>query len=99
MKISPDEAFLILRKWQVESTPIVFVGSLMPGVPLRGLVAVVTRHGIWTGGDKLTSIWGFQLTGNDTNFLASAFEDFEYLQPTELPSENKGSLPLTGRLS
>jgi len=97
VKISPDEAFLILRKWQVESTPVVFVGSLMPSVPLRGLVAVVTREGIWKGGDKPTSIWGFSLTGKETNFLASAFEDFEYLQPTELPSEVKVSLPVAER--
>ena len=97
MKISPDEAFLILRKWQVESTPVVFVGSLMPSVRLRGQVAVVTREGIWNSGDKPTSIWGFSLTGKETNFLASAFEVFEYLQPTEVPSEIKVSLPVTLR--
>ncbi|MFZ0294549.1 MAG: hypothetical protein WAL52_13160 [Candidatus Sulfotelmatobacter sp.] len=97
MKISPDEAFLILRKWQVEITPVVLVGSLMPGVPLRGLVAVVTREGICNGGDKPASTWGFSLTGKETNFLASAFENFEYLQPTELPSEIKVSLPVKER--
>jgi hypothetical protein len=96
VNISPEEAFLILRKWQVERTPVVLVGSLMPSVPLRGLVAVVTREGIWNG-DKPPSIWGFSLTGKETNFLASAFERFAYLQPTELPSEIKVSLQVTER--
>src|SRR5215469_917978 len=93
VKISSDEAFLILHKWQVELTPIVFVGSLMPSNPLRGLVAVVTREGVWNRGDRPTSIWGFSLTGNGTSFLASKFEGYEYLQPVELPSNVKISLP------
>ena len=93
VKISSDEAFLILHKWQVELTPVVFVGSLMPSNPLRGLVAVVTRDGIWNSGEKPTTIWGFQLTGQGTSFLASKFEGFEYLQPAELPSDIKMSLP------
>jgi hypothetical protein len=93
VKISSDEAFLILHKWQVELTPVVFVGSLMPSDPLRGLVAVVTREGVWNSGEKPTSIWGFSLTGKGTNFLASKFEGFEYLQPAEPPSKVKASLP------
>src|SRR5689334_4381452 len=97
MKISPDEAFLILHKWQVEVTPVVVVGSLMPNQPLRGLVAVVTREGVWSSDDKPASIWGFSLTGNGTNFLASALDGFAYLQPAELPSDIKVSLQVTGR--
>lgn len=92
MKISSDAAFLILRKWQIERTPIVFIGSLVPSHPLRGLIAVVTREGVWAREDKPASIWGFSLTGKGCNFLASKFEDFEYLQPTELPLEIKASL-------
>ncbi|MFZ1156298.1 MAG: hypothetical protein WAO10_00860 [Candidatus Sulfotelmatobacter sp.] len=97
MKISSDEAFLILHKWQVELTPVLFVGSLMPSCPLRGLIAVVTREGIWNSGDEPASIWGFHLTGKGTNFLASKFEDFEYLQPAELPSDIRMSLPEVAR--
>jgi DNA-binding LytR/AlgR family response regulator len=93
VKISSDEAFSILHKWQVELTPIVFVGSLMPSNPLRGLVAVTTREGVWNSGDKPASIWGFLLTGKGTSFLASKFEAFEYLQPAEVPSDIKMSLP------
>ena len=93
MKISSDEAFLILHKWQVELTPVVFVGSLMPRNPLRGLVAVVTHEGIWNSGEKPPSIWGFQLTGKGTGFVESKFEGFEYLQTAELPSHVKTSLP------
>ena len=93
MKISSDEAFLILHKWQVELTPIVFVGSLMPRHPLRGLVAIVMREGVWDSGDEPASIWGFSMTGKETSFLASKFESFEYLQPAELPSDIKMSLP------
>ena len=92
-KISSDEAFLILHKWQLELTPVVFVGSLMPSNPLRGMVAVVTREGVWNSGEKPTSIWGFSLTGKGTNFLASKFEGFEYLQPAELPSKVQASMP------
>ena len=97
VKISSDEAFLILRKWQVELTAVVVVGSLMPSYPLRGLVAVVTREGVWNRGDAPASIWGFSLTSKRTNFLASAFEGFEYLQPAELPSEIRMSLPEIAR--
>ena len=94
MKISSDEAFLILRKWQVDLTPIVFAGSLMPSNPLRGLVAVVTREGVWNSSEKPASIWGFLLfTGKETSFLASDFAGFQYLQPAELPSDIKVSLP------
>jgi hypothetical protein len=93
MKISSEEAFLILHKWQVDLTPVVFVGSLMPSNPVRGLVAVVTREGVWSGCDKPDSIWGFLLTGKETSFLASKFEGFEYLEPAELPSDIKMSLP------
>jgi hypothetical protein len=96
MKISPDEAFFILHKWQVEVTPVVLVGSLMPNNPLRGLVVVVTREGVWNSDHKPASIWGFSLTGNRTNFLASAFDGFGYLKPTELPSDIKVSLQATG---
>ena len=92
MKISSDEAFLILHKWQVDLTPVVFVGSLMPSNPVRGLVAVVTREGVWSGCDEPAAIWGFLLTGKETSFLASKFEDFEYLAPAELPSD----IPLIG---
>lgn len=92
MKISSDEAFLVLRKWQVESTPVVLVGSLMPNHPIRGLVAVVTRQGIWDSDHAPASIWGLSLTGYGKHFLASAFEGFEYLQPAELPSEISASL-------
>ena len=93
MKISSDEAFLILRKWQLELTPVVLVGSLMPSNLLRGVVAVVTREGVWDRSEKPTSIWGFSLTGKGTSFLASKFERFEYLQPAELPSHVKMFLP------
>ncbi len=93
MKISADEAFLILHKWQVELTRVVLVGSLMPSDPLRGLIAVVTREGVWNRGDKPASIWGFSLTDKGTNFLASKFEDFEYLQAAELPPDIRRSLP------
>lgn len=93
MRISSDEAFLILHKWQVELTPVLFVGSLMPRHPLRGLVAVVTRKGVWNSGNEPASIWGFHLTGEKTNFLATQFGDFEYLQPAELPPDIKTSLP------
>jgi hypothetical protein len=93
MKISPDEAFLTLHRWQVERTPIVLVGSLMPTVLLRGLVNVVTREGIWTASDRPASIWGFSLREKEANFLASAFEGFECLQSIELPSEIRISLP------
>jgi hypothetical protein len=93
MKISSDDAFLILHKWQVERTPVVLVGSLMPSHPLRGLITVVTREGIWASGDETPSIWGFTLSGQGTNFLASKFDQFEYLQPAELPSDIQVSLP------
>jgi hypothetical protein len=33
------------------------------------------------------------LTGKGTSFLASKFEAFEYLQPAEVPSDIKMSLP------
>jgi hypothetical protein len=69
----------------------------MPGCPLRGPIAVVTREGIWNSGDEPASIWGFHLTGKGTNFLASKFEDFEYLQPAELPSDIRMSLPEVAR--
>jgi hypothetical protein len=92
VKISSDEAFLILHKWQVELTPVVFVGSLMPHNPLRGLVTVVTREGVWNSGQKPTT-WGFSLTGNGTSFLASKFERFEYIQSVELPADIKMSMP------
>src|ERR1700741_1795820 len=92
MKISSEEAFLILHKWQIDQTPVVFVGSLMPSNPVRGLVAVVTREGVWSGDDKPASIWGFLLTGKGTSFLASPFEGFEYLQPAELPPGSQMSL-------
>jgi len=97
VKISSDEAFLVLHKWQVELTPVVFVGSLMPSHPLRGLVTVVTREGVWNSGDEPASIWGFLLTGKGTSFLASKFEGFECLQPAELPSDIKMSLPEMAR--
>jgi hypothetical protein len=87
VKISSDEAFLILHKWQVELTRVVFVGSRMPSNPLRGLISVVTREGVWNSSDKPGSIWGFLLTAKETSFLASKFETFEYLQPAELPSD------------
>ena len=97
MKISPDEAFSILHKWQVKLTPVVLVGSLMPKHPLRGLVAVVTREGVWNNDHKPASFWGFSLTGKETNFLASPFEDFESLQPAEIPPEIRVSLQVTER--
>jgi hypothetical protein len=97
VKISPNEAFLILHKWQVDLTPVLFVGSLMPSHPLRGLIAVVTREGIWNSTDGPASIWGFHLAGKGTNFLASKFEDFEYLQPAELPSDIRMLLPEMAR--
>ena len=97
VKISPDEAFLILRKWQIELTPVVLVGSLMPNHPLRGLVTVVTREGVSNSDDKPASIWGFSLTGKETFFSASAFEAFERLQPAELPPEIKASVNMTKR--
>ena len=97
MEISSKEAFLILHKWQVELTEVVLVGSLMPGHPLRGVVAVVTRAGIWDREVKPSVIWGFSLTGKNTNFLASAFEGFESLQPRELSSEIRASLQVTER--
>jgi hypothetical protein len=97
MKISSNEAFLILHRWQVELTSVLFVGSLMPSYPLRGLIAVVTREGVWNSGDEPASIWGFHLAGKGTNFLASKFEDFEYLQPAELPSDIRMSLPEMAR--
>jgi hypothetical protein len=96
-KVSSDEAFLILHRWQVELTPVVFVGSLMPSYPLRGLIAVVTREGVWNSENKPASIWGFLPTGKGTNFLASNFEGFEYLQPAEVPSDIKMAFPETGR--
>jgi hypothetical protein len=97
LEITPNEAFSMLYKWQVERTQVVLVRSLMPSHPLRGLVAVLTREGVWNSDDKPTSIWGFSLTGNQTHFLASAFEGFEYLQRTELPSEIRVSLQVTER--
>ena len=97
VKISSDEAFLILHKWQLELTPVVFVGSLMPSNPLRGVVAVVTREGVWNSGDKPSSIWGFLLTGKRTSFLALKFEGFECLQPAEVPPDVKMSLPKVAR--
>jgi hypothetical protein len=93
VKISSDEAFLILHKWQVERTQVVFVGSLMPGNPVRGLISVVTREGIWDSSDKPGSIWGLLLTAKETSFVASRFETYEYLLPTELPSVIKMFLP------
>jgi hypothetical protein len=99
MKITPNEAFLRLYKWQVELTPVMLVGSLMPSHALRGLVTIVTREGIWNSGVEPASIWGFLLTGRETRFLASAFERFECLQPTELSSEIMASLQVTGRES
>jgi hypothetical protein len=39
------------------------------------------------------SIW----PGKDEAFLASKFEDFEYLQPAELPSDIRMSLPEMAR--
>jgi hypothetical protein len=92
VKISQDEAFLILHKWQVEFTQVVLVGSLIPTYPLRGRIAVVTSEGVWNRGDKPASIWGFSLTGEETNFLASKFVGFEYLQLAELPPDIKTSL-------
>lgn len=65
----------------------------MPRHPLRGRIAVVTRNGVWNSSDKPISIWGFSLTGKEANFLASKFEDFEYLEPAEVDSEVKMSLP------
>ena len=97
MKISADEAFMMLHKWQVELTPVVFVGSLMPSQPLRGLIAVVTREGVWNSNDTPASIWGISLTGKGTNFLASKFEGFEYLQPAELPLDIKRFVPEMAR--
>lgn len=97
MTISPDAAFSTLHKWQLELTPVILVGSLMPRHALCGSVAVVTREGVWNRTDVPPSIWGFSLKGNRTNFLASAFECFEYLQPAELPSEIRASLHLTER--
>ena len=97
MKISPDEAFSILHRWQVELTPVMLVGSLMPNQILRGLITVVTREGIWNSDVKPGSIWGFSLTGRETSFLASAFERFESLRPSELPSEIETSLQATER--
>ena len=88
MKISSDKAFLILQKWHVDLTPVVLVGSLMPSNPLRGLIAEV-----WNSADKPGSIWGFLLASKGTSFPASKFESFEYLQPAELPSNIKMSLP------
>lgn len=96
-KVSSDEAFLILHRWQTELTPVVFLGSLMPSYPLRGLIAVVMREGVWNSDDKPASIWGFSLTGEGTSFLASNFESFEYLQPAEIPSDIKMALPETAR--
>ena len=92
MKISPNEAFLILHKWQVELMPVMLVGSLMPSHALRGLITVVTREGIWNSDVKPASIWGFSLTGKESSFLASAFERYERLQPSDLPSEIEASL-------
>jgi len=69
----------------------------MPRHPLRGLIAVVTREGVWNSGDEPASIWGFHLTGKGRNFLASKFENFEYLQPPELPSDIRMSLPEMAR--
>jgi hypothetical protein len=97
MKISPNGAFLRLHKWQVELTPVLLIGSLMPSILLRGVVTVVTREGVWNSDVEPPSIWGFSLTGRDTNFLASAFDRFECLQPTELPSEVQASLQVTER--
>jgi hypothetical protein len=97
VKISPNEAFLILHKWQVDLTPVLFVGSLIPSHPLRGLIAVITREGIWNSTDEPASIWGFHLAAKGTNFLASKFEDFEYLQPAELPSDIRMLLPEMAR--
>jgi len=97
MKISPNEAFLILHKWQVKLTPVMLVGSLMPSHTLRGLITVVTREGIWNSDVKPASIWGFSLTGEKTSFLASAFDRFECLQPSELPSEIEASLQVIER--
>jgi hypothetical protein len=93
MKISSNEAFLTLHKWQIDLTPIVFVGSLTPSNPLRGQVAVVTREGVWNSGDRPAAIWGFLLTDKDTSFLASKFEAYEFLQLGELPSDIAVSLP------
>ncbi len=92
MKISPEEAFLTLRKWQVEQRRVLLVGSLMPNHPLRGTVTVVTREGTWNSGTMPPSRWGFSLTGKTANFLASTFENFEYLQPAELPPQIRISL-------
>jgi hypothetical protein len=92
MKIDPNEAFSILHKWQVELTPVALDGSLMPSHTLRGLVTVVTREGIWDSDVKPALIWGFSLKGKETSFLASSFERFECLQPSELPSEIEASL-------
>ena len=88
VRISSDEAFLILQKWHVDLTPVVLVGSLMPNNPLRGMIAEV-----WNRGEKPASIWGFLLRSKETSFPASKFESFEYLQPAELPSNIKMSLP------
>ena len=88
MKISSDEAFLILQKWHIDLTPVVLVGSLMPSHPLRGLITEVFNRG-----GKPASIWGFRLTSEGTSFPASKFESFEYLQPAELPSNIRISLP------
>lgn len=75
------KSLILIDIKQVELTPVVFVGSLMPRNPLRGLVAVVTRGGIWESDEQPTSIWGFSLTGKGTNFRASKFEGFE-ISPT-----------------
>lgn len=88
VKISSDEAFLILQKWHIDLTPVVLVGSLMPSNPLRGTIAEV-----WNSSVKPGSIWGFLLTSERTRFPVSKFESFEYLQPAELPSNIKMSLP------
>ena len=53
VKISSDEAFLILQKWHIDLTPVVLVGSLMPSNPLRGLIDEV-----WNSREKPAAIWG-----------------------------------------
>ena len=93
MRISAAEAFSILHKWQVELTQVAFVGSLMPRNPLRGLISVVTREGVWNSSDKPASIWGFLLTAKETSFLASDFQAFQHLRPAELPSDVRERLP------
>jgi hypothetical protein len=85
--MKPYAAFLMLHKWQVELTPVVLVGSLMPAFPLRRLVAVVTRGGAWrVRTTRLQS--GDSLNGERNNFLASDW-DFNFFNPANCPWRSK----------